>query len=163
MAAEPAAGGQPRRSSLAALVAGNRIVVAAAAVVVALELWVAVSAVSGVVRAGHEGLGARSNLVRDADLDPLAPYASTEALALARSVIPPDATYTVVIGKSPPLINPGATRAVFRLWLLPRRYTRKLADARWIVAYHASSESLGVPYSREIGLGPHANLVEVSG
>ena len=97
----------------------------------------------------------------------LAPAATHDvspmALTLAAQTIPPGATYTVVVGKTPPV---GSTTAlaipiIFQDRLLPRRYTPTLADAQWVVTYHQSSERLGVPYKREIGLGPDANAVEL--
>jgi hypothetical protein len=132
-----------------------------AAAAVCVELAVAAAGLRDVARAGKEGVQRRSNLVRSADLDPLAAYVSTGALALARETIPEDATWALVVGKNPPVIDPGAIRVAFRFWLQPRRFTRRLEDADWVIAYHASSEKLGVRYSREVGLGPAANALEV--
>jgi hypothetical protein len=44
--------------------------------------------------------------------------------------------------------------------LLPRIYTPDRHRAQWVIAYRASSETLGVPYSREIGLAPNVNVIE---
>lgn len=139
----------------------RRALVAVAALAAAVQLTAAAGNVGDVVRAGHQGFAERSDRVRDADLDPLAAFASTAALALARDVIPADATFAIVIGNDPPVIDPGATRLVLRLWLQPRRYTPRPADADWVIVYNASSESLRLPYTREVGLGPKANAVEV--
>ena len=147
---------------VAALLTSRRSLIAVAAVAAAIELFAAAGNVRNVVRAGREAFAERSDRVRDADLDPLASYASTGALVLARQAIPPGATYAVVVGKAAHVEDPGATRAAFRFYLQPRRYTTRLADAQWIVTYHASSESLGLRYTREIGLGPDANLVQVA-
>lgn len=99
-------------------------------------------------------------LSRNDDLDPLAYFLPTAALVGAQRLIPPDATYTVAFGDEPnsdlalPLI-------VFKMWLVPRRYTELPADAEWVIAYHRSSESLGVPYRSEIGVAPNINVVKV--
>ncbi len=150
------------RTALTAALTDRRVLLAVAAVAVVVELSAAAGNVSAVVRAGREGFDARSAILRDADLDPLASFASTGALALAREAIPDDATYTVAVGENTPVRDPGAVRLVFRLWLQPRRYTPRLSEAQWIVTYHQSSEGLKVPFTREIGLGPDANLLEVA-
>jgi hypothetical protein len=131
------------------------------AVVVALELWVAAGQALTFARIGHQNLNGPSYLVRDADLDPLSYFASTQALVLARETIPSDATYAVVVGNNPPVADAGGIKLVFRFWLFPRKYTRRLAAADWVIAYHHSSETLGVPYENEIGLGPDASAVQV--
>lgn len=92
------------------------------------------------------------------DIDPLAYFASTAALAGARQVIPPDATYAIVVGKVP---DPELIRIVFRLWLVPRHFTAEPRDADWVVVYNAPSEGVGVPYSREIGVAANVNVLEV--
>jgi len=154
--------GRSLRAALVAALTDRRSLLAVAAIAVVVELAAAAGNIRAVVRAGREGLDARSAILRDADLDPLAAYAPTGALALAREAIPADATYTVVVGASPPVADPGAIRLAFRLWLQPRRYTRRVSEAQWIVTFHQSSEDLKVPYTREIGLGPDANLLEVA-
>jgi hypothetical protein len=146
----------------AALLTSRRSLVAVASVAVAIELIAAGSNNRDVVRAGREGFDERSSRVRDADLDPLSYFASTEALTRAQQAIPAGDSFAVVIGKNPPLDDPGSVRDVFRFWLQPRRYTTRLSEAQWIVVYHASSEDLKVHYTKELGLGPQANLVRVA-
>jgi len=85
------------------------------------------------------------------------------ALTKAARIIPRDAVFSVEVGDDPPAA-PAVVEAVpgvFRYWLLPRRYTPNLHDAEWIVTFHHSSETMGVPIRREIGLAPYSNLVEV--
>jgi hypothetical protein len=131
-----------------------------AGLVVALELWAAVGHIGDIARTGYRAVAKPSYPVQDADLDPLAFYAFPEALVRARDVIPPHATYAVVPG-------PGLTstqrlaEVAFKLMLLPRIFTTDRHRAQWVIAYRASSETLGVPYSREIGLAPNVNVVEV--
>jgi hypothetical protein len=134
------------------------LLVAAAAVVV--EIWVAVGPTDTVARIGYRSFRTPTPLVRDADIDPLAVFVpKTSALVQARETIPPDATYTIVVGDS--IHDPGLLKLVFRFWLLPRQYARTLAAAQWVIAYERPSESLGVRYSQEIGLAPDVNVVKV--
>jgi hypothetical protein len=97
--------------------------------------------------------------VQEADLDPLAFYAVTDAIIRARSVIPPGATYAVVTGPGLTYTERAAAVA-FKFMLLPRVFTPNRHRAQWVIAYRASSEGLGVPYSKEIGLAPDVNLVK---
>jgi hypothetical protein len=143
-----------------AILRDTRLLIAVAAIVAGLQLLAAAGHLDDVVRTGYDRADA-GFLVRDADLDPLSFYMPTASLALARESIPPDATYTVVVGDDPPVADPGVVRFVFRFWLLPRRYTSRLSEAEWVIGYHRSSESLGVPYVVENGLGPDANVVRV--
>jgi hypothetical protein len=136
-------------------------VLVVAIVVVAVELAAAAGVIGNYARFGWRAAETPNPLVRDADLDPLAQFVPTAALVHAAETIPPDATYTVVVGNDPPVELPGDVEAAFRFWLPPRHYTAHAADADWIVAYHVSSEQLGVPIGREIGLAPDVNAVEV--
>jgi hypothetical protein len=130
-----------------------------AGLVVALELWAAVGHIGNIARTGYRAVAKPSYPVQEADLDPLAFYAFPEAIVRARDVIPPHATFAVVTG-------PGLTwtqrlaDVAFKLMLLPRIYTPDRHRAQWVIAYRASSETLGVPYSREIGLAPNVNVIE---
>jgi len=140
----------------------TRIAVLAVAIaVVVAELAAAAGVIGNYARFGWRAAGEPNPLVRDADLDPLAQFVPTAALVHAAQTIPRDATYTIVVGDDPPVELPGDVEAAFRFWLPPRRYTEHAADADWIVAYHVSSEELGVPVAREIGLAPAVNAVEV--
>jgi len=137
----------------------RRGLVLLAGVVVALELWAAVGHIGDIVRSGYRAVSEPSYPVQEADLDPLAFYALPEAVVRARDVIPPHATFAVVTG--PGLTSTQRLAAVaFRLMLLPRLFTADRHRAQWVIAYRASSEALGVPYSREIGLAPGVNVIE---
>jgi hypothetical protein len=86
-----------------------------------------------------------------------------DLLVNASRVIPLDATYAVVVGQTPPTPPPldvGLPDLV-HYWLFPRRWTGNARAADWIVAFHESSELLGVRVAREIGLSDAANAVEV--
>jgi hypothetical protein len=136
------------------------LVLVVAAVAVGVEIWVTAGPALSYARIGYRNVRDPTPKPRDADLDPLSSYISTGTIVLARETIPPDATYTVVVGNTK-LDDPGVVGVMLRLWLAPRRYTDRLASAQWVVAYHESSEALGVPYTREVGLGPDANAVEL--
>jgi hypothetical protein len=132
-----------------------------AAVLVCVELWAASTHAVTIARTGYRSLVAPGYSVEAGDLDPLAYFASTQALVQARQAIPRDATYAVVVGDE---FSPSTRTAVglaFRFWLLPRRYTTDRKHAQWVIAYHHPSETLGVKYVKEIGLAPDVNLVEV--
>jgi hypothetical protein len=84
-------------------------------------------------------------------------------MMLARRLLPENATYTVVVGDVtplPPQMHEGLPPLV-RYWLLPRRYSDDIHRVQWVITFHYSTEQLGVPVRREIGLGPDANAVEV--
>jgi hypothetical protein len=100
-------------------------------------------------------------LPRDDDLDPLAYFAPTAALARAREMIPSRARYAIVVGNDPPVADPELIRIVFRMWLVPRAYTDRPADAQWIISYHQAAETIGVPYLSETGIAPAVNVLKV--
>ena len=128
-----------------------------AAIIVATELWAASTRIPHLAAKGIRAVGGQGHTVQAADLDPLAFYAPPEALVLARSVIPPGATFSVVV----PGGNENGAILAFKFALLPRVYTPDRHRAQWVIAYGVPSEGLGVPYSREVGLAPDVNAVEV--
>jgi hypothetical protein len=132
-----------------------------AAVVVAFELVTAVSHTLTFARVGYQNAKGPRHLVRDADLDPLSYFAPTEALVAATRIIPRNASYTIVVGNEEPSPPTTIVDDIFKLWLVPRRYVPKLADADWAITYNQSSEGLGVDYSKELGLGPGVNAVKL--
>jgi hypothetical protein len=132
-----------------------------AGVLVGVALWGASTHAVAIVKTGYRSLVAPGYSVDAGDLDPLAFYASTQALVRARELIPRDATYTVVVGNDVPSFLRAGVPLAFRFWLMPRRYTTQRKRAEWVIAYHHPSETLGVSYVKEIGLAPEVNLVEV--
>jgi hypothetical protein len=88
----------------------------------------------------------------------------SEAFTGAADVIPADATFHVVVGRNLPLRGNQevALTPLFKYWLLPRRATRQLEDADWVIAYGASTETLGVPLGeRQIEISPGVVVAEV--
>jgi hypothetical protein len=142
---------------------GRRGLLIIAAIVVAIEVVAAAGQTAIFVRIGYGNSTKPYRLVRDADLDPLASFAPTAALVAAQQAIPPDATYSIVVGKNPPVADPRLIRLIYQFWLLPRRYVARPSAAQWVIAYHRPSESLGLHYTREVGLAPFVNAVKVGG
>ena len=81
----------------------------------------------------------------------------------AATIIPRNATYSVVVGNEPPTSADfhELLPFLFQYWLLPRRFTRDVHDAQWVISYSHPSETLGVPYSEELNISPTANVVKV--
>lgn len=132
-----------------------------AAVIVTVELVLAASQVAPLARIGWANYEKPTRLVRDADLDPFSSFGPTAIVAAAQQKIPRNATYAIVVGKTPRGADPELVTDVLRFWLLPRRYTTKPADAQWVIAYNHPSETLGVAYTEELGLGLDVNVVKV--
>src|SRR5262249_9573821 len=152
-------GSRGPRGGRVAATARQRALPRLAGLVVALERRAAVGHIGHIARTGYRAVTAPSYPVQEADLDPLAFYALTESLVRARSVIPPRATFAVVTG-------PGLTQTqrlaalAFKFVLVPRIFTTDRHRAQWVIAYRISSEQLGVPYSKEIGLAPDVNVIK---
>jgi hypothetical protein len=80
----------------------------------------------------------------------------------AEREIPEDELYAVAVGDQIPVIAGGiGVVQALHYFLLPRRSTAEVWQADWVIAWGQSSETLGVPVAREIGLAPSVNLVEV--
>jgi hypothetical protein len=139
----------------------TRVLIGLAVLVVVIDLSVAAVQAGRFVGIGWRLHDRPSQLPRDNDLDPLAYFLPTAALAGARRVIPSGATYAIVVGDNPPVGDPELIRIVFRMWLVPRSYTDDPADAQWVIAYHESSEDVGVPYVSETGVAPAVNVLKV--
>jgi hypothetical protein len=133
-----------------------------ACLIVALELWAAVTHAVHVVRVGLHAAGQPAHTVEAADFDPYALYAMPEALVRAGTVIPPHATYSVVSGSNLSAVQRQRALLAFQLALLPRHFTSDPRKAQWVIAYQMSSEGTGVKYTREIGLGPGVQVVQVA-
>jgi hypothetical protein len=124
-----------------------------------------------IVRTGYRSLTMPGRPLADSDLDPFTFYASTRALSGARTVIPANATYSVVVGTSKPLlsdlpgpalkVDPVTLKVAFELWLMPRRYV-PLSQAQWVVAYDAPPQTLGARAAETVTLGPDATVIEVA-
>jgi hypothetical protein len=86
-----------------------------------------------------------------------------EMIARAEQVIPPDATYNVVLGPQFELTETqkAGIPVVLRYYLLPRHEVQGTEGADWVIAYGQSSESLGIRYRREVPLAEGVNALEV--
>ncbi|MCP9487434.1 MAG: hypothetical protein MSC30_16420 [Gaiellaceae bacterium MAG52_C11] len=132
------------------------------AVVVAAVIW---QAPQSFVDAARE-IASRRDLT-DAQRT-LAPVRSNdlpiEAFTGAADAIPADATYHVVVGENIPLRGNQeiALTPLYQYWLFPRRSTRRLADAEWVIAYGASTETLGIRLrERQVEVSPGVVVAEV--
>ena len=133
-----------------------------APLVAALALVSAVAAVPrlvdetiGVARADREGWERPELYPPDIGV----PAAVVE---VAEREIPEGAVYAIAVGDQIPVLAGGiGVVQALAYFLLPRRWTGELWRAEWVIAWGESSETLGVPIEREIGLAPNVNLVEV--
>ncbi len=131
--------------------------------VVAFDLVFSVSRAWPLAKIGYQDVSIPPRVVRDADIDSFAFFGPTGSFVRAGQVIPRNATYSIVVGQDPPTSeDPHLIKTILRLWLLPRTYVSKPGDAQWVIAYHKSSEDLGVPYTDETGLSPSVNVVRVT-
>jgi hypothetical protein len=134
-----------------------------AGIVVAVALVVAALRVPDYLRLAWDSVDAPGKPLEQRDLGFALGWQSRQAMTEAARVLPRDATYTVVLGESPPPsdLERAGIVTFLRSWLLPRRYTPDLHQAQWVIAYHHSSETIGVPYRKEIGLAPFVNTFRV--
>ncbi len=131
--------------------------------VVAFDLVFSVSRAWPLAKIGYQDVSIPPRLVRDADIDSFAFFGPTGSFVRAAQVIPRADTYSIVVGHNPPPTeDPRLIETILRLWLLPRTYVAKPADAQWVVTYDESSELLGIPYTDETGLAPNVNVVRVT-
>jgi hypothetical protein len=136
-----------------------------AVVIAALALIAAASQSPAIARAGWSNLTGHSQSTINRQLAAVvySQAPSSTFLAAAR-IIPRNAVYAVVVGEEPP--NPTsdfkfAIPTLFQYWLLPRHYTRDIHKAQWVISWHHPSETLGVRYSEELGIGDYSNIVKV--
>jgi hypothetical protein len=141
-----------------------RLLPAAAALLVALALAASLvelpKVAADAVRAADRGRPAR--LERESAPGQALGIPSA-ALGRVRAVIPEGARWTLVLGDTIPLTDTARVGIAqfLRYWLAPRPFVDEPDDAEWVVAYGASSETLGVPVAREVPLGDRINAVEV--
>jgi hypothetical protein len=128
-----------------------------AALVAAAALGGAVYRLPALARAGHRYLNQPSRSVDVADLDPVRFFAQIGVVLAARGAIPPGSTYTVALGR---YVAPSTT-VILREELLPLRYTPKLRDAQYVIAYDRDPKTIRVRYSKSADLTWPAQLLEV--
>jgi hypothetical protein len=79
----------------------------------------------------------------------------TDVFVAARRVIPERSVYLVAVGERTPRNSQAALDAVPRFaawWLLPRRQTRSLDRADWVIAYEVDPKSFGVRLARVVNV-----------
>ena len=135
---------------------------AAVACVVVFDLFFSTAHAWPLAKIGYQDISVPPRLLRDEDLDAFAFFGPTGPLIGAARVIPRNGTYSIVVGDDPASTeDPRLIKTILRLWLLPRTYTPRPADAQWVVTYDQSSERLGIPYTDETGLAPNVNVIRV--
>ncbi len=153
----------PRQQGISGWLGGGGRCSSPSSSVVVFDLLVSVSHAWPLAKIGYQDASVPPRLVRDADVDSFSSYGPTAPLVLAARVIPRNATYSIVVGQDPPTADPGADEddpAALAASTDLRR--RSLREAQWVIAYHESSEKLGIRYSDETGLGaPGTNVVRV--
>jgi hypothetical protein len=135
-----------------------------AVVLACVALVAAAAELPSTVRGAYRQVTSHGPSWNSGEWGPSPAWETTEEAQNARATLPPDAVYTIVFGNAPPL-KPNEAQMIlplFRYWLLPRRYTPKRRDAQWVITYHHSSETIGLPYKKEITLGPDANTFRVT-
>jgi hypothetical protein len=135
----------------------------AAAVIVALALIGVATRAKETAQSGWGSIRSPAPSLTDREFGGVLGDRMNFALTKASRIIPRDATFAIRTGQDPP-VDSAIVQAIpplFEYWLLPRRYTPDVHAAQWVITFHHSSEAMGVPIRKEIGLGPDANLVEV--
>jgi hypothetical protein len=135
-----------------------------AVVIAALALIAAGSQSPAIARAGWANLTRHAESTTNRQLAAVVfSQAPNSTFLTAARIIPRNAVYAVVVGQDPP--NPSdfkfAIPTLFQYWLLPRHYTRDIHKAQWVISWHHSSETLGIRYSEELGIGDDSNIVKV--
>jgi hypothetical protein len=135
-----------------------------AVVIAVLALIAAASQTPVIARYGWSHLNEQVPSTTARELAALAYSQAPNATFLtAAKDIPRNALYSVVVGEDPP--NPAgfdvAIPGMFQYWLLPRRYTKNIHKAQYVISWHHSSETLGIRYSEELPIGDGSNIVKV--
>ena len=136
----------------------------AAVVISALALIGAASQIPVIARYGWAHAQAHRNPPTQRELAAVVySQAPSSTFLDAARLIPRNAVYSIVVGEDPP--NPTgfkvAMRFLLQYWLLPRRFTRNIHKAQWVISWHHPSETLGIHYSEEIGIGDYSNVLKV--
>ena len=143
----------------------RRLSIGDAAVVIAvLALIAAGSQAPKIARHAWSRATAPSESVTQRELAAVVYAQAPEMFLNAARIIPRDATYSVVVGDTPP--NTADFHELipflFQYWLLPRRFTPNPRAADWVISYDHPSETLGVRYSQELGIATAVNIVKVT-
>ena len=158
--AQPATGAQARRRG--ASVVRQMPGVALANLLAAVVLASALAAVPELVRTTVDVARADREGWDRPELYPGDIAVPAAVVEVAEREIGDDDLYAVVVGDQIPVVAGGiGIVQALNYFLLPRRATTDLSRADWVIAWGVSSETIGVPIAREIGLAPSVNLVEV--
>lgn len=128
-----------------------------------LAVIAAGSRVPHIARLGWTSLTTTPGSVQNRELAAVIYAQDPDMFLKAAQIIPRGATYSVVVGNSPPTSSSfhQAIPLLFQYWLLPRRFTPDIHKASWVISYSHSSETLGIRYSEELNISPTANIDKV--
>jgi hypothetical protein len=124
------------------------------ALVVTIALAGAVVRLPAVLHDLRHSLDGPSYSLAQADLAPLAAWGSAPALAAAKRVIPPGATYTVVAGTN------FKVPYLFEMWLMPRVFSWNVSGSSWLIDYQAPLPH-GLAVRRRVTLAPDIYAIEL--
>jgi hypothetical protein len=81
----------------------------------------------------------------------------------AAALIPPDATYVVVVGTTLPLdaAQRIAVPDMLHYWLLPRRWREGTEGAQWVIAYGAPTETIDARLGSQTEVSPGVVVAEI--
>ena len=133
---------------------------AAAGLVAVVALVAALVELPHSLRATQKRVAANAGLsLEQRELAAARAYNVNQSLAeTAAEVLPRNAVFYVATGDQP---SASADPPFLAFWLLPRRHTDNVSDARWIVDDGASSSGLGVPTKVVHDLGGGAQILRV--
>lgn len=116
---------------------------------------------AGSLRDDLEAVG--SGTAADRELPPAVSVDLPAAvLTGAAATIPLDASFHVVVGDNLELSETTrvSIQPLLRYWLLPRRLA-SLSESAWVIAYGASTETLGLELGRQVEVHPGVVVAEV--
>lgn len=115
---------------------------------------------AGSVRSDFSSAGDKT--AAQLELEPVSGDVPGSVLTGAAALMPDEATYQIVVGNNLEL-SPSTRASVeplLRYWLLPRRSVP--VDPDWVIAYGASTETLGLPLGRQVEVAPGVVVAEVA-
>jgi hypothetical protein len=112
------------------------------------------------IRTAHERVEASSGLSSlQRELAPVRWWGMNERLLLrAEQILPQDAVYSVAVGRQQASLG---APLFYAYWLLPRRRTKDVSRAQWIVLWGGDRSRLGVETDVAADLGGGAEVLRV--
>ena len=132
----------------------------AAALLAVVALLAAVRELPRSLRTEHERVQANAGLShRQRELAPARWWGLNERLLLrAEQLLPRDAVYSISVGRQQASLG---VPLFYPYWLLPRRRTRDIRAAQWIVLWGGDRSRLGVETDVVADLGSRGEVLRV--